>query len=237
MRLNDKPWSKLPLQRLMMAERYSNYRPIHKVMRHVLFDTSRKVGLADFGDDADVTEVLESVDQMISILHVHRDNEDQYVHPAAESRIPGITEAFAEDHVQDISLSDEVKGIAAQIRSANGSERIALGIKLHERLNDYVGIYLGHLYREETTMQQALWDKFTNEELAAIDREIVANITPPVMRLFLPQMCSSYSANEIAPILRRINANARAAVAQFALETAEQNLPPRSWAKVKASLG
>jgi hypothetical protein len=88
-RLNDKPWSKLPLQRLMMAERYSNYRPIHKVMRHVLFDTSRKVGLADFGDDADVTEVLESVDQMISILHVHRDNEDQYVHPAAESRTPG----------------------------------------------------------------------------------------------------------------------------------------------------
>jgi len=219
------------------TQRYATYRPIHKAMRHILLSASQKVGLADFGDDADVSEALEAVDQMISMLHDHRQNEDRYVHPPAEARIPGITAKFVDDHNEDIRLSDEVDGIAGEIRSASGAERIALGVNLHERLNDYIGIYLGHLYREETTMQQALWDKFTDEELLAIDMEIVANVPPQMMAVYLPVMCSTYSAAEIAPILGGIKANAPAEFVEFALKTAEENLPPRSWAKVKASLG
>ena len=179
---------------------------------------------ADFGDDADVAVVLESVDLMISVLHVHRLNEDKYLHPVAESRIPGITGALAEDHELDISLSNEVQGIAGQIRSANGSERAALGIKLHERLNDYIGIYLGHLYREETTIQQALWDNFADEELAAIDREIVTNTTPAERAEFIPVMCASYSAQEITRILGRIKANAPAEFVEFALKNGRREL-------------
>ena len=221
----------------MTTERYATYRPIHKAMRHILFNTSQKVGRADFGDDADVTEVLEAVDQMIWILHEHRVNEDKYLFPHAEARIPGITPEFVDDHEEDIRLSDDVQRITGQIRSTSGAERVALGIKLHERLNDYIGIYLGHLYREETTLQQALWDNFTDEELFAIDMELVANLPPPTMAGFLPLMCSSYSADEIAPILGRMKANAPAEFAEFALKTAEQNLPTRSWQKVKARLG
>ncbi|MDA1128902.1 MAG: hemerythrin domain-containing protein [Chloroflexi bacterium] len=221
----------------MTTQRYSIYRPIHKAMRHILFSTSQQVGLTDFGDDADVTEALEAVDRMISLLHEHRENEDRFVHPPAERKIPGITAKFEEDHVQDIALSNEVQGITSEIRKAGGADRMALGIKLHERLNDYIGIYLGHLYREETTMQQALWENFTDEELIAIEMEIVANVPPPVMADLLKVFCSTYSADEIAPILGNIKANAPPEFAQFALQTAEQNLPPRSWEKVKTRLG
>lgn len=221
----------------MTTQRHSYYRPIHKAMRHVLFDTSHKVGLTDFDDDADVREVLEAVDRMIMFLHEHRENEDKYIHPRAESRIPGITAKLVEEHDEDIRLSDEIQGIAGQIRTAEEAERGALGIKLHERLNDYIGIYLGHLYREETTIQQALWDNFTDHELRAIDAELVSNLPRQVMARFLPVMCSTYSVAEITPILTSIKANAPAEYAQFALQTAEQNMPPHSWEKVKARLG
>jgi hypothetical protein len=221
----------------MTTQRYPIYRPIHKAMRNVLFSASQTVRLSDFGDDADVQEALEAVDRMISLLHEHRENEDKYVHPPAEARIPGITAKFEEDHVEDISLSNEVQGIVGQIRSASRDERKALGITLHERLNAYIGIYLGHLYREETVMQQAMWDHFTDEELLAIEMEIVANVPPPVMADFLKEFCSTYSSDEIAPILGNIKANAPPEFAQFALQTAEQHLPLRSWEKVKARLG
>ncbi len=221
----------------MTTPRYATYRPIHKAMRQILFSTSRTVGLADFDDEADVEEVLAAVDRMISLLHEHRENEDKYVHPPAESRIPGITEKFVEDHDEDITLSDEVQGIGRQILGARGADRVVLGIELHEKLNAYIGIYLGHLHREETVMQQALWDHFTDEELIAIDMEIVASVPPPVMADFLKEICSSYTAGEISPILGGIKANAPAEFAQFALRTAEENLPPRSWEKVKAILG
>ena len=51
-----------------------------------------------------------------------------------------------------------------------------MGIKAHERFNSYVGIYLGHLYREETEVRQALWDNFTDEELIAMDGAIPREI-------------------------------------------------------------
>jgi len=50
-------------------------------------------------------------------------------------------------------------------------------------------------------------------------------------------MCSTYSVAEITPILTSIKANAPAEYAQFALQTAEQNMPPHSWEKVRARLG
>lgn len=221
----------------MTTQRYPIYRPIHKAMRNILFSTSQKVGLSDFGDDADVQEALEAVERMISLLHEHRENEDKFVHPPAEARIPGIAAAFDADHVEDINLSNEITGIVGQIKGASRDERVALGIKLHERLNAYIGIYLGHLYREETVMQQAMWDNFTDEELLAIELQIVANVPPPVMGEFIKEFTATYSPNEIAPILGNIKANAPAEFAQFALKLAEQNLPPRSWAKVKERLG
>ena len=221
----------------MTTQRFAIYRAVHKAIRHVLFATSQKVGMTDFADDADVQEALEAVDKMLSLLHIHREHEDQYVHPPAESRVPGITANFEADHLEDIALSTEVGEISGKTREANGEERVALGIRLHERLNAYIGIYLGHLYREETVMQQALWDNFTDEEIIAIDMAIVANIPPPMMAEFIPLMCSTFSPAEITPILADVKANAPAEFAQSVLKSAEENLPPRSWSKVKASLG
>ena len=74
----------------MMAERYATYRPIHKAMRYVLFNASQKVSLADFGDDADVTEVLESVDLMISVLHVHRQRGETPARAARAALLPPV---------------------------------------------------------------------------------------------------------------------------------------------------
>ena len=220
----------------MSTQRHATYRPIHKAMRHLMFATSKTVGLADFNDHADVEEVLEAIDRMISLLHEHRENEDKYVHAPAEQRVPGITADFAEDHDLDIVLSDEVQGIARRILGATGDDRVALGIELHEKLNSYIGIYLGHLHREETVLQQTLWEHFTDEELAAMDMEIIADVPPPVMADFLKELCSSYTPDEILPILASIKASAPAEFAQFALRTAEHNLPSRSWEKVKTSL-
>ncbi len=221
----------------MTTQRFSIYRPVHKAMRHVLFSTSQKVGMADFADDTDVQEALEAVDQMLGLLHIHREHEDKYVHPPAEARIPGITANFEADHLEDIALSTEVGDIAGRIRGAGSEERVGLGIQLHERLNAYIGIYLGHLYREETVMQQALWDNFTDEAIIAIDMQIVGNIPPEMMAEFIPLMCMAFSPAELTPILAGVKANAPAEFAESVLKTAEANLPARSWAKVKASIG
>ena len=131
----------------------------------------------------------------------------------------------------------ELKQLVAQIRSAQGGQRVALGIRLHEQLNAYIGIYLGHLYREETELQQALWDNFTEEELLAMSRELVATIPPDRRGYLLKVMCSSCGPDDLAPILGGIKANAPPEIAQRSLQMAEENLPPSIWAKVQSRIG
>ena len=109
-------------------------------------------------------------------------------------------------------------------------------MEVHERYNAYLGIYLGHLYREETVLQQALWDNFTDEELIAIDGAIAGEIAPERMGLWLTEMCASYNPDEITLILSIVKSEAPPEVFQGITQLAESVMQPAMWAKVRARI-
>ena len=221
----------------MTEQRFPIYRPIHKAIRHTLFSTSRQVGLADFTDDAVTQECLADLDRTIGILRQHREYEDAHIHRALERKLPGTTARFAEDHEEDERLTAEIEQLGVRIRNADGAQRVALGIELHERFNAYVGIYLGHLYREETELQKVLWDNFTDAELIAI-RAAIAKDIPPGRRRgeFFPEMCASYNPDEISLFLKRVKADAPPEVFQRMTQIAESVMQPAMWAKVRTRI-
>ncbi len=221
----------------MAEQRFSIYRPIHKAIRHLLFSTSRQIGLADFADDAVTHETLAIVDRTISFLREHRGHEDTFLHPVLEKKVPGITAKFAEDHDEDDRLTTEIEQLGAQIRNANGARRVELGVEVHERFNAYIGIYLGHLYREETELAQALWDHFTDEELIALDAAIEGSVPPERLGLWLAEMSASYNPDEISLLLNIVKAKAPPEVFQGMTQLAENAMQPAMWAKVRTRIG
>ena len=221
----------------LTEQRYPIYRPIHKAIRHILFSTSHQVGLADFTDDAVTQECLADLDRTIGFLREHRDYEDAHIHRALERKLPGITARFAEDHEEDELLIAEIEQLGARIKNAGEAQRVAQGIELHERFNAYVGMYLGHLYREETELQKVLWDNFTDAELIAIRAEIARDLPPGRTRgEFLPEMCASYNPDEISLVLKRVKADAPPEVFQRVTQIAESVMQPAMWAKVRARI-
>ncbi len=221
----------------MTEQRFPIYRPIHKAIRHILFSTSRQVGLADFTDDAVTQECLAALDRTIGFLREHRGYEDAHIHRALERKVPGMTAGFAEDHEEDELLIAEIEQLGARIKNAGEAQRVALGIELHERFNAYVGMYLGHLYREETELQKVLWDNFTDVELIAM-RAAIANDIPPgrTRGEFLPEMCASYNPDEISLIFNIVKAEAPPEVFQRMTQIAESVMQPAMWAKVRTRI-
>ena len=221
----------------LTEQRYPIYRPIHKAIRHILFSTSHQVGLADFTDDAVTLECLAGLDRTVGFLREHKGYEDAHIHRALERKLPGITATFAEDHEEDEKLLDLRDQLGTQIKNAGEAQRVALGIELHERFNAYVGMYLGHLYREETELQKVLWDNFTDAELIAMRAAIVRDL-PPGRRVgeFLPEMCASDNPDEISLVLKRVKANAPPEVFQRMTQLAESVMQPAMWAKVRARI-
>ena len=220
----------------MTEQRYPIYRPIHKAIRHILFSTSRQVGLADFTDEDVTQECLADLDRTIGFLREHRGYEDTHIHRALERKLPGVTAGFAEDHEEDEPLIAEIEQLGARIKNAGEAQRVALGIELHERFNAYVVMYLGHLYREETELQKVLWDNFTDSELIAIRAAIARDIPPGRRGELLPEMCANYNPDEISLFLKRLKADAPPEVFQRTTQIDESFMQPAIWAKVRAQI-
>ena len=100
-----------------------------------MFSTSRQIGRADFADDCVTQETLANLHLAIGLNQEHMSHEETYVRPALESKLPGNTDRFLEDHEEYDGLSVEIEQLAARIRNANGAERVELGVEVHERFN------------------------------------------------------------------------------------------------------
>ena len=109
----------------MAEQRFEMYRPIHKVVRHAMFSTSHAIGAADFRDEESTQEAFGKLDKVITMLQAHAEHESNFVHPALESKVPGITAAFEGNHEDDERVYAQLGDLARRARGSVGDERVA----------------------------------------------------------------------------------------------------------------
>ena len=219
-----------------MQQRHEMYRPIHKALRHMMFAAAHTLGIADFRDDAEARDAIASLERIINVLIVHAEHENDYIHPDLEKRAPGLIAAYETDHQSDEEIYAELRRLGQEIANATSDQKVALGVEAYGLYNGFVGDYLGHLVREETELQQALWDNFTDEELAAMEGQIMANVPPDVRAEFLPEICAALNADELTGMLGQMKAMAPPEMFQGVMKMAEQAATPSNFEKVRARL-
>ena len=216
--------------------RHEMYRPIHKAIRHMMYTTAHTLGAADF-QDATVSEAaLASLESTILLLITHAGHEENFVHKALEERAPGFIESFEKDHGNDERTYVELRKLSREAQGASGEQKSELGNKIYDLYNQFTGTYLDHLYREESELQQALWDNFTDEELGAIEGALMASVSPDVMGQFLSIICSSFNPHDLAFMLSAMKGGMPPEVFQGLAQAAESATPPDIWAKVRGQI-
>ena len=220
----------------MSEQRMEMYRPIHKAIRHLLYSTAHQIGMADFGDEGAARETLDKLDNTITMLKEHADHEERFVHPPLESRVPGITKPFDQDHGDDERVYSQLEQLAAQIRSSGGDPPTAVGNRVYSIFNSFIARYLAHLDREQAELEKALLDHFTDEELAAMEQEIMGSVPPERMGEWLGVICSSFNADELTRMLGGMKASAPPQVVEGMLKLAEGSMPADTWQKVLARI-
>lgn len=220
----------------MAQQRVEMYRNIHKAIRHIMYTIALALGSADFRDQKSRRESLEQLRGTITMLQEH---EETFVHPPPlESRVPGITKSFEGNHEDDERLFDRMRELGSQIEAVeDNDQRVALGNELYGIFNTYIGDYLGHLDREETELEQALWDHFTDQEIAAIDQQIMGSIPHDRMAVWVPIICNSWNASELTAILAGMKQGAPPEAFAGMLIMVEQATPAATWETVRKALG
>ena len=221
----------------MAQQRYVIYGNIHKAVRHIMYTTALALGSADFRDQKSMRESLEQLRGSIATLQEHAEHEETFVHPALESRVPGITKPFEVNHEDDERLFDRMRELGSQIEAVgDNDQRVALGTQLYGMFNTYIGDYLGHLDREDEELEHALWDHFTDQELADIDHELMSSIPPERMAVWVGVICNSWNASELTTILAGMKQGAPPDAFAGMLKMMGQATPAATWETVRKAL-
>ena len=218
--------------------RHEIYRNIHKAVRRIVYSEALALGSADFRDQKSMRESLEQLRGTITLLEEHARQEETFIHPALESRVPGITKSFEETHEDDERLFDRLRELESQIEAVeDNDQRVALGNQLYGMFNTYIGDYLGHLDREEAELEQALWDHFTDEELVAIDQKLMGSIPHERMAVWVSVICNSWNASDLTAILAAMKPDMPPDAFAGMLKMMEQATPTATWETVRKALG
>lgn len=218
--------------------RYDMYAEIHKAMRAFMCDTLVKLGALDPHDATEGAAVLGQVRELLAFSRGHLEHENDFVHPAMEARSPGSSAGTGEDHVgHEKAIRRLELGLEAAKGANPGPGREAALRRLYRDLAGFVGENLLHMGEEERGNTAVLWNHYSDEELLAIERELVASTGPDEQRLVLSWMLPALNRGERARKLAGIRAAAPEPVFRQMIGLARMRLPAGDFRRLEQDLG
>lgn len=217
-------------------QRFDLYRPIHKAIRTLLFETTQLCARCDFGHAGDGARAAAAVRRLADFLHEHAAHEDAVIAPELERLSPELAADLRNDHARIAGLEAELVALSERLGGATDSERVSLGRRIQDRLGRLVAEHLAHLEREECQVNRILWAHLDDGRLRELEERIVASIPPARTAEWLAVLLPAVSRPECAAILGGV-AQAVPPVA-FAELTASARvaLGPERWSTALASM-
>jgi len=218
------------------APRADLYLFVHKGLRAFLSDTLNRCGRMDASDEKDVAETLAQVRDLVAICRSHLEKEEKFLHPAMEARRPGASRQTSDDHVSHLQAFEDIEANVRDVEEAGIAERAAAARHLYHHLALFVAENLEHMHVEETENNEVLWATYTDEELMALQNQLIGSIPPDDMRTFLRWMIPAMAPAERAILLGGIKQNAPGEVFTMTMMSLKPHLAERDWNKLIAAL-
>lgn len=218
------------------ARRPDLYAFVHKGLRVFLSDTLNRCGRMDAADDGDVAETLAQVRALVELCRAHLNKEEDYMHRAIEARRAGGARRTIDDHAGHLKAFEDIEADVRAVEKSHGPARVAAAKRLYRYLALFVAENLEHMHVEETENNEVLWATHTDEELLALQKQLVGSIPPAEMQRFLRWMIPAMAPAERALMLGGMKQSAPGEVFTMTMMGLKPHLPERDWNKLMAAL-
>ena len=216
--------------------RFDIYNLIHKALRFAYGNTLAKLGSVDVDEPASLDAALAQADSLFDLLQSHYGHEDRFVHPALEHAQPGATLRIEAEHRDHLAALDAMRELVEVVRARRGATRAGALARLYRALARYMAADFEHMAFEDSEFNAILWRHYSDAEIQAIDRELVATIEPAVMAVALPWMVPALNHGERVAFLGGARQGMPADLFAGVLAIARETLPSREWQKLAAAL-
>jgi hypothetical protein len=163
----------------MKKPRHNIFNQLHTELRSLLSDTSHAVGRTDFTQPAQVRRAFNKIDDTLRLFDIHTKTEEEHLFPLLNSFAPDIVMDFEQQHQEDKQLSIRVRHIMQSYcisREQNGVEEF--GQRLLQAFESFAAFNLAHMKKDETVINEALWQHYADQDLVALEHAITGYLPP-----------------------------------------------------------
>lgn len=171
--------------------RHDTYRYIHKALRMAQCDMLARLGRTDFaGNEAEA--LLIDLRQLLALGAAHIGHEEIHIHVHLEAAEPTSTQHLDNQHASHRNSFQRLESLIHQVEVATPAQKAEAGHRLYLAFSLFLAHDFEHMHEEETTNNERLWRLFTDNEIIAMERAIVASLPPEKamanLRLMIPAL-------------------------------------------------
>jgi hypothetical protein len=185
----------------------------------------------------EVAATLTQLRELLDLCELHIKHEDEFIHQALERAHPGSAARIHDEHLQHQETIDGLRDLIGLITDTQQQARSAALGRLYHALALFVAENFEHMHVEETEHNALLWAHYTDADLIAIERALIASIPPVMMvksvRWFMPGL----NAPERAEMLGGMKAGMPPEPFLGMLDIARRTIAPADFAKLTRALG
>ena len=192
--------------------RFNIFNQVHKGLRAMLYNMALTIQHTDFSKDEEGRATLRKLKQVLELHAEHGQHEDAYVFPSVQEAVPQAIAALEAEHGKDEQLVNDLLLQIRAYKNADATHKASIGYGIHISFQEFVAFNLQHMCKEEKTINPLLWEQYTDDKIAGIQREIVRNVNPESNMYYTRWMLRGMNDAEIAAWFKKVKETAPAEV-------------------------
>lgn len=217
--------------------RYNSFNKVHKALRAFLYDTALKLQQTDFTNKEAGENLLVQIEQLLLLFESHAHNEDHFFNEPLEEVNKEVAILFEKEHEEDHRLAIVLKKTIKDWRAASTiNERSTAGGNLFYAFNEFIAFNLYHMNKEETLLNQVLWDAYTDDQIKTTEQQIVQQTSPEKMMMYALWMIRGINAKEMIHWMRELSVTAPKPMYHQVYAMAKQEWGATRWEEVDEAL-
>jgi hypothetical protein len=223
----------------MQTEKMDVYVNVHKGLRNCITSFSYKTGSTDWNKMSEVKSLQADWQKLLMLVNSHHNHEERFIHPFLARISPGGHRSYEAEHHALMSRLTDLDTHFKSMMHDDGpkAKRAEIGLEFYRGLNLFYADFLHHLNREEVEAERSLHSLCPPEGIMAMVGELIGNIPPDELMLWVDLMFPAMNLPECAELLSIMKAGAPPEAFKALAERVHMARSETDWQNLKALLG